>query len=170
MKKRRWQKIDNMKTLPYYFIAFFFTLLLVLSGCIFYQRYPLAKSRLTKIEKQQLTFYLLDAARPRSRVWYVSEAEFQEDSMRGFLIRLDESEAEEVATVDNRRDARSSKNEVLMYAQPRFALALADTALVTITYDQLEKIEVYEVNHEKSLTLSLLGSMMPIVFLASFGL
>ncbi|MBV6442655.1 MAG: hypothetical protein DYG98_05515 [Haliscomenobacteraceae bacterium CHB4] len=147
----------------------FFTLIFVLSGCVFYQRYPMAKGRLTKINSEPLTFYLLDASRPHSRVWYISEADFQNDSMRGFLIRLNESEAQEVATVNGNRDARSSKNEVLMYAAPRYALTLADTALVTIRYDQIEKIEVYEVNHNKSLALSLLALLMPILFLGAIS-
>lgn len=161
--------MEHMKKLFTLLPALLFTLLAMLSGCIFYQRYPMAKSRLTKIDKEQLTFYLLDASRPNSRVWYISEAEFQNNSMRGFLIRLDESEAHEVATVNSSRDARYSKNEVLMYAAPRYALALADTALVTIQYDQIEKIEVYEVNHNKSIAWSLLALLMPIMFLGAIS-
>lgn len=149
--------------------ALFFALLL-LSGCIFYQRYPLAKSRLPQIRKDNLTFYLLDVSRPASRAWYVSEADFQDDIMKGFIIRLDEPEAKEVATLTGNRDAKSSKNEVLLYAKPKYALTLADTATVTISYDQLEKIEVYEANHEKSLGVSLLSGILPLIFAASLGL
>lgn len=156
-----------MKSCPFLTPALFFAVLMLVSGCVFYQRYPLAKSRLPKIDKQQLTFYLLDAARPYSRVWYISEAEFQNDKVNGFLIRLDETEAHEIATVSNKRDAKSSKNEVLMYANPRYALTLADTVTVTIAYDQLEKIEVYEVNHGKSIAVSLLVALMPMTFLAA---
>lgn len=141
----------------------------LLSGCVFYQRYPMAKSRLTKIDNRNLTYYLLDASRPLSRVWYISEAEFQEDKMIGFLIRVSETEAEEIATVYSKRDAKDSKNDVLMYAKPKFALALPDTATMTITYDQLEKIEVYEVNHGKSVAISLLVAFMPMTFLAALS-
>ena len=158
-----------MKSLPSLLSALFFALLILLSGCVFYQRYPMAKSRLPKISDRQLTFYLLDASRPLSRVWYVSEAEFQEDKMKGFLIRLDESEAQEVVTVSGKRDAKYSKNEVLLYAKPKYAFALADTANVTITYDQLEKIEVFEVNHGKSIAVSLLTALMPMMFLAAMS-
>lgn len=158
-----------MKTLIAPFPALLFLLAVLFSGCIIYQRYPMAKSRLTKIDKRQLTFYLLDAARPMSRVWYISEADFQEDKMNGFLIRLDEAEAQEVATVSNSRDARYSKNEVLMYVAPKYALALGDTTTITLHYNQVEKIEVHEVNHSKSLILSFLCLFMPLSLLAAIG-
>ena len=154
-----------MKTLPVLTPVLSLGLLILLSGCVFYQRYPMAKSRLTKIDQRPLTFYLLDAARPLSRVWHVSESDFQNDKMNGFLVRLSETEAYEVATVESNRDARYSKNEVLMYVNPKYALALADTATVTITYDMLEKIEVYEVNHGKTIAVSLLVALVPFTFL-----
>ena len=141
----------------------------LLSGCVFYQRYPMAKSRLTKISRFDLTYYVLDAARPQSRVWYVAEAEFKEDRMTGFLVRVSEPEAQDIATVSGKRDAKYSKNDVLMFAKPKYALTLADTATVTMTYDQLEKIEVYEVNHGKSIAISLLVTIMPFTFLAAFS-
>lgn len=158
-----------MKSLPSLLPALFVASLMIFSACVFYQRYPMAKSRLPKIADRQLTFYLLDAARPHSRVWHISETEFNEDQMKGFLIRLDETEANEIATVSGKRDAKYSKNDVLLYAKPKFAFALADTANVTITYDQLEKIEVYEVNHSKSIAVSLLAALMPMMFLAAMA-
>lgn len=136
------------------------------SGCIFYQRYPLAPARLTKIDKRNLTFYLLDAAHPRSRVWYFSETDFQRDSVTGFITKLDEEDAEEVAIVHNRRDARFSRDEVLLFAKPKFVMAFADTATVVIPYEHLEKIEVYEVNAGKSVGVSLLTILTPVALLA----
>ena len=143
----------------------FATLSLLLVSCVFYQRYPLAKSRLSIINKDPLTFYLLDAAHVRSRVWYISEARFEGDKITGFLVKLTEMEATEVATVSNNRDAKQSKNEVLLYAKPKFAMTLTDTMTTTIPHDQLEKIEVYEANHGKSLAVSALAILLPIVFL-----
>ena len=149
-------------------ISLFLALLLLLQSCIFYQRYPMAKSRLPRIDRSNLVFYVLDAARPESRVWYVSEAEFQQDQMRGFLVRVGEDEAREVATIRNNRDAKQSRDEVLLYAKPRYALALGDTINTTIAYDQLEKIEVHEVNAGKSVALSLLLAFFsPFVFLGA---
>ncbi|MCW5920975.1 MAG: hypothetical protein KIS77_01430 [Saprospiraceae bacterium] len=153
-----------MKTFFHTNTAWLLASLVFLSGCIFYQRYPMAKSRLAKIEKSELTFYILDAARPASRVWYVSEADFRDDSMTGFLIRLDELEAQEVATIRGRQDARYSKDDVLIYVKPKFAIALGDTITTTIAYEQLEKIEVHEVNHSKSVAISLLCGFMPLFF------
>ncbi|MBK7936023.1 MAG: hypothetical protein IPJ82_02650 [Lewinellaceae bacterium] len=132
-------------------------------SCIFYQRYPLAYSRLPKINTTNLTFYLLDAAHPRTRVWHLSEAEFLKDKMTGFLVKLDEQDATEVAVVHNRRDARYSRDEVLMFVKPKFVLDMADTATVTIPYTQLEKVEVYEVNAGKSVGVSLFMIFVPIV-------
>ena len=154
-----------MKSFPVLTPALFLAILILFSGCVFYQRYPMAKSRLTKIDKRPLTFYLLDAARPLSRVWHISESDFQKDKMNGFLIRLSEAEAYEIATVESNRDARYSRNEVLMYVNPKYALALTDTATVSINYDMLEKIEVYEVNHGKTIAVSLVLVLVPIAFL-----
>jgi hypothetical protein len=153
-----------MNTTKPLFAALALLFLFLLTDCTFYQRYPMAKSRLPKIEKSRLTFYLLDAAHPRSRVWYISEAEFQDDKITGFLVKLEEFEAEEVATVSNNRDAKMSRDEVLLFAKPRFAMTLRDTITTTITHDQLEKIEVYEVNHGKSVAISAFAIIVPLVF------
>lgn len=142
-----------------------FLLASFLTSCVYYQKYPMAKNRLNVIKKEQLTFYLLDAAHARSRVWYVSEAQFQGDKITGFLVRLTEMEATEVATVTGSRDAKMSKDEVLLYAKPKFAMTLADTMTVTISHDQLEKIEVYEVNHGKSVVVSTFAILLPVIFL-----
>jgi hypothetical protein len=156
-----------MATLKSFFPVF--ALMLFLTGCVFYQRYPLAKSRLDKINKEQLTFYLLDAAHVRSRVWYISEAQFEGDKITGFLVRLTEMEATEVATISNNRDAKMSREEVLLYAKPKFAMTLTDTMTATIPHDQLEKIEVYEVNHGKSVIVSMFSILLPLVFLAALS-
>lgn len=154
-----------MIALKYLLFALAFTLASLLSGCVYYQKYPMAKGRLDKINKEQLTFYLLDAAHARSRVWYVSEAQFQGDKITGFLVRLTEIEAMEVATISSSRDAKMSKDEVLLYAKPKFAMTLADTMTTTIPHDQLEKIEVYEVNHGKSVLVSTFAILLPVIFL-----
>lgn len=132
-------------------------LMLLHSGCVFYQRYPMAKSRLTKINTDNLTFYLLDPSRPLSGVWYVDSYRFGETSMQAYLSRLSEREALEVVTVRNSRDARDSRNEVLIYVKPQVARAFPDTITTTLSYDQVEKVEVYEVNYGKTLAINFLG-------------
>lgn len=135
------------------------------SGCVFYQRYPLAPGRFTKIDKSHLSFYLLDAAHPRTRAWYLSETDFRQDRVTAFLTKMDEPDAAEAFVVHNRRDARFSRDEVLLFARPRFVMALADTITLTIPYAELEKVEVYEVNAGKSVGVSLLTILTPIVLL-----
>lgn len=135
-------------------------LLVVLSwqtSCSYYQRYPMSKARMPKIDTQGLTFYLLDAAHPLSKVWYISDYSISEKSMSAFLVRLSETEAMQVTTVSSNRDARASKNEVLLFAKPQYALGLPDTLTTQIDFDQLEKIEVHEVNYGKTLAFNLLG-------------
>jgi hypothetical protein len=154
-----------MIPLKFLFPALIIALASLLAGCVMYQRYPLAKSRLAIIDKEPLTFYLLDVAQPRSRVWYISEAEFQEKNIKGFLVKLSAEEARDIAFVANNRDAKASKDEVLLYAKPKFAMTLNDTMTVTIPHDQLEKIEVYEVNHGKSVAVSAFAILVPVVFL-----
>lgn len=127
------------------------------AGCTFYQRYPMAKSRLTKVNTDNLTFYLLDPSRPLSGVWYVDSYRFGETSMQAYLSRLSEREALEVVTVRNSRDARNSRNEVLIYVKPQVARAFPDTLTTTLSYDQLEKVEVYEINYGKTMAVNFLG-------------
>ena len=149
----------------YLLFTLFFTTVFLASGCVFYQRYPLAQSRLTKINKTNLTFYLLDASHPRSRAWHMSEADFQDQAVHCFLIKLDEFDAQEVSTIHNNRDARESRDEVLLFAKPRFVFSLADTVTMTIPYEQLEKIEVIEANHGKSVGVSMFIILIPLVIL-----
>lgn len=136
---------------------FFCLLMLAQSGCAFYQRYPMAKSRLTKINTDNLTFYLIDPSRPLSGVWYVDSYRFGETSMQAYLSRLSEREALDVVTVRNNRDARDSRNEVLIYVKPQTARAFPDTITTTLTYEQLEKVEVYEVNYGKTVAVNFIG-------------
>jgi hypothetical protein len=116
----------------------------------------MAKSRLTRINRENLTFYILDAAQPGLRVWYVSKARFQRDQMHCHIERVEAAEAEEIATLRGRRDARESKNEVLLYANSSLALTLSDTASVSIDYSEVDRVEVHEVNQSKSIAYSLL--------------
>lgn len=125
------------------------------SGCLYYQRYPLAKSRLAKIPLENLSFYLIDSAHPLTKMWYVSDFKFEPKSMHCFLTRMAEVEATEISMVRNRQDAKNSRNEVLLFAKPQFAMTLADTATMTINYEQFDKIEVYEVNHGKTIAVVL---------------
>jgi hypothetical protein len=136
---------------------FLCALTLFQAACVFYQRYPMAKSRLAKVSTDNLTFYLLDPSRPLSGVWYVDSYRFGETSMQAYLSRLSEREALEVVTVRNSRDARESRNEVLIYVKPQAARAFPDTLTATLAYDQLEKVEVYEVNYGKTMAVNFLG-------------
>ncbi len=132
----------------------FFIVLGWQAGCVQYQRYPLSKARMPKIDTRDLTFYLVDAAHPLSKVWYVSSYEIGEKSMTAFLTRMSAAESSQVSIVRNNRDARDKKNEVLLFAQPKYASGLADTLTTRIDFDQLEKIEVYEANFGKTMILS----------------
>ena len=135
-------------------------LLIVMSwqaSCVQYQRYPMSKARLPRIDTRGLSFYLIDAAHPLSRVWYITDYSISEKSMSAFLVRLSETESLQITTVNSNRDARASKNEVLLFAKPRYALGLPDTLTTRIDFDQLEKIEVHEVNYGKTLAFNFLG-------------
>lgn len=141
----------------YFFPLFLIAVLLSSSGCGYYQRYSMAQTRLTRINTDGLTFYLLDPARPLSGVWYVEGYKFNEDNLTAVIIRLPEQEALEVVTVSNSRDARQSRNEVLLYAKPSVARAFSDSMRVDLRYDQLEKVEVYEMNYGKTLATNFMG-------------
>ena len=121
------------------------------------------------VDKDYMTYYLVDAAHPLSRVWYMSECQVKDREVLCFLTKMTEMEAREVTHIDNRRDARWSKDDVLFYANPKFAATLGDTSTLTIQLDQLDKIEVYELNHVKTFgtpLLSILGFLIVIYILS----
>lgn len=97
----------------------------------------------------------------------MSDFNLGQQSMSGFLAKISEAEALEVNTVRNNTDARQSRNQVLFYMKPQYAMNLGDTTTLTIPYEQLEKIEVYEVNHGKTIAVNLL---VPILTMAAIGL
>lgn len=127
------------------------------TGCVYYQRYPMPKSRLSKIDSESLSFYVIDAAHPMTRAWYVSEVRFQQGQMHGFLSKLTAAEALEVSSIRSRRDARDSRNDVLIYAGPRLLMGMGDTLTTFIPYDKVERVEVHEPNFGKSVGISMLG-------------
>lgn len=146
--------------------------LLSQTACAYYQRYPMAKSRLQKVNPDGLSVYLLDAAHPLTRGWYVSEPKFGKNSVSGFISKMAEVESLEAAVLRDRLDAQQSRNDILLYAKPQFALNLPDTATLTIQDIQLEKIEVCEMNHVKTIGLPMMGctGTLLLVYLISGGL
>lgn len=132
-----------------------FFLISSLFSCVYYQRYPMPKSRLAKVKQENLAFYLIDAGHPLTRAWYVSEINFQQDAMSGFANRLSPSETLEVSTLRNGRDARQSKNEVLIYIKPKTAMTMGDTLTTRLSFEQIERVEVHEPNFGKSVGLTL---------------
>ena len=132
-----------------------FFLMTCLFSCVYYQRYPMPKSRLAKVKRENLAFYLIDAGHPLTRAWYVSEIDFQQDAMKGFVNRLSPSETLEVSTLRNGRDARQSKNEVLIYISPKTAMAMGDTLTTRLPFEQIERVEVHEPNFGKSVGITL---------------
>lgn len=148
----------NMKPfqlLPLVLLASLF--LLSQTACVYYNRYSMSKSRLQKINPVGLSVYLVDAAHPLTRGWYLSEPKFEKNSVTGFLSRLTEVETLEVSMLSNRSDAQASRNDILLYAKPQFSMSLPDTATLTIQNIQLEKVEVCELNHLKTFGRPMLG-------------
>jgi hypothetical protein len=145
--------------------------LLSQTGCSYYQRYSMPKARLQKINPEGLSVYLVDAAHPLTRGWYVSEPKFAENSISGFFSRMAEVETIEASLVRDRADARNSRNDILLYAKPQFAQGLPDTATMTVSNLQLEKIEVCEMNHVKTIGYPLIGctGIIAVIFLLSEG-
>jgi len=144
---------------------------IIQSSCSFYQRYSMPKSRLQKINPEGLSVYLVDAAHPLTRGWYVAEPKFTENNITGFISRMAEIETIEASLLRDRADARNSRNDILLYAKPQFALGLPDTATMTISNLQLEKIEVCEMNHVKTIGCPLLGcaGIIAVIFFISEG-
>lgn len=131
--------------------------LLTQTACVHYNRYAMSKTRLQKIDPQGLSVYVVDAAHPLTRGWYLSEPKFTGNSVSGFISRMAEVETLEASMLRDRYDAQQSRNDILLYAKPQFALGLPDTATLTILNSQLEKVEVCELNHLKTFGRPLLG-------------
>ena len=145
--------------------------LLTQSSCAYYQRYSMPKARLKKINPAGLSIYLVDAAHPLTRGWYLTEPKFEGDKVTGFISRMAEVETLEASLVRNRFDAQQSKNDILLFAKPQFAATLPDTATMTIQNDQLEKIEVCEMNQLKTVGRPLVGctSLLFLAYLFTSG-
>jgi len=143
-------------------------------SCVYYQRYPMAKSRLNKIDTKYLTFFLIDNAHPLTKAWELTSYNIDSKSMLCTMSALSEEDAHDVVTVRNNSDARASKNEVLMFVKPECAKTLPDTGSTTLLYDQIERIEVYEANFGKtvavfSLSYLAVGLTAAIIVLISEG-
>jgi|GEM_PF-950548 len=128
----------------------------LLHSCIYYQRYSMPKTRLNKINTESLSFYVIDAAHPLTKAWYVAEMDMKNQRITGFLSRLSDIEALEVGIVRNRRDGKNSRNDVLLYTSPRLLMGFGDTLTTTIPFDQIERIEVHEPDFTKTLGTSIL--------------
>lgn len=127
------------------------------NSCVRYKRYSMVSSRLEKVNPAGLSVYLLDAAHPLTRGWYLSEPKFEKKSVSGFLVRMAEVEVLEVVEIRNRRDGQLSKNDLLLYAKPELAAQWFDTATVVIPNKQLERVEVCEMDQMRSIGVPLLG-------------
>lgn len=142
--------------LPFLFCLATFCLF-SLNSCVHYQRYRMAETRLQRINPEIISIYLIDAAHPLTRGWYLAEPKFEENHVRGFLTRMAEVETLEITQLSSRTDAQQSRNDVLLYLKPRFANSLPDTTIMDIPHVQIERIEVCELNTMKTLGLPLLG-------------
>jgi len=142
-----------------------------LAACSKYQRYPLPLNKLKKIDQEFLNYYLVDAAHPTTRVWYMSDCKIGEQEISCYLTKLTEVEAAEISLITSRSDARASKNDILFYADPKFALGIQDTCTRKISTDQMQKIEVIELNHLKTYGTPLLSltGFLGLLFLISEG-
>lgn len=138
---------------------------IVLSSCHIYQRYSMDMQRLDKVDSQSLNLYLLDAAHPYSRGWYVVSEHADGKGIEGFAIRMAEAEVLEVNHLRNRYDGAISRNDVLVYLDPDFATNLSDAAKVKLGKKEIVRIEVTEIDQVRSFAPCLLGCNA-ILFLA----
>ncbi len=101
----------------------------------------------------------------------MSECKIAPQEITCYLTRLTEKEGAEISLVRGNWDARASKNDVLFYAEPRFASALQDSSIQKISIGQLEKIEVFELNHLRTYGAPLLSltGFLALLFLISEG-
>lgn len=127
------------------------------SSCAHYQRYSMSKSRLEKINPEKLSIYLLDAGHPNTRGWYVQQASFEKDWVNGTIIRMSELETLEAATLRDRQDASESRNDVLLYLDTDYAAKLPDTSSLKIPGSKLQKVEVCELNINKTIAVPMIG-------------
>ncbi len=155
-----------MKFSAYPFLIFC-TLMTGLFSCVPYQRYMMPVERLQKVPVKAAALYAIDAAHPLTRVWYVAEARTKGDRIEGFFTRLSDIEALEVGVVRDQQDAKNSRNDLLIYINPKLAMGFSDTLTAQIPMNQIERIEVHEPNYGKMLG-STLTSVAAFVFVVSY--
>jgi hypothetical protein len=127
------------------------------TACAVYKRYPMDMKRLDKVGYQSLNFYLLDAAHPYTRGWYMVRERTNGNAIEGFVSRMAEIEVLEVKAISSKHDAAMSRNDVLIYIEPDFAQKLSDTATVKIGKKEVVKIEVTEIDQARTFAPCLIG-------------
>jgi hypothetical protein len=142
------------KTLLFLLLAALASLLV---SCSHYQRYSMAKSRLQKITPTGMAVYLIDASHPYTRGWYLSEAQFGSDQVRGYVRKMEEKETLEISMLRSQYDAQQSRNDILLFLKPQFADKMPDSTFMSIPHPQLERVEVCEMNHVKTFGVPLIG-------------
>jgi hypothetical protein len=144
-----------------------FVALLTLNRCVIYQRYPLPQSRLVKIKEIPLNYYLIDSYHPLTHAWAFEVRENNGGVLQGQIQRKPADTARDLVTVRGSWDAEASKKDVLLFVKPELATALRDTQELILRHKDIERIEVYESNFNKTVLVNgvTTGSIITVLYL-----
>lgn len=117
-----------------------------LGSCSSSVQVPFSMERIQKLPfRDDLEYYLVDPHRVLTCVWRVDSLTIQKRSMVCRLVAVPESVADGIVRVIDERDAKASRNRVLLYPSAAQLEAIRrDPGRVALDFTVLEKVLVIE--------------------------
>jgi hypothetical protein len=116
--------------------------------------------------------YIIDKEHVLTNVWAVKNYKFNKNDIICTYEKLPEHLGEEIVKTTSKEDAELNQKKVFLFAKPALTEKLVQQTSITFDYHELDRIQVVEKDHDKTISESLLYILGSIVgtALALFGL
>jgi hypothetical protein len=121
------------------------------TGCLSYKHAPLSINSMQKLKDKKVQLYLIDNENVLSEVWALKSYRFDKNDISCKIEQLPPSKARDLMTLSSQKDAHQSRNDVRLYAKSSLVQQLKSTDSVTFDYHLLERIEVTELDDDRTL-------------------
>jgi hypothetical protein len=96
--------------------------------------------------------YIVDNEHILTNMWVVRDYKFNKDDMSCTLEKVPEKIGEEIVKINSKEDAELNQKRVLLFAKPALTEKLAQNTSITFNYHELDRIQVIEKDHEKTIS------------------
>ncbi len=121
------------------------------TGCRVYKQYPLSYHGVQQLKNKPVQLYLIDNEHDLSEVWAIKSYSFEKNDISCKIEQLPPSKARDLMTLSSQKDAHQSRNDVRLYAKSSLVQQLKSTDSVTFDYHLLQRIEVTELDDDRTL-------------------